>query len=338
MGLQRSKANYLNRYSSLSRQKALWGTNWKCLFLTFAVSLVVILFIQMINTQIDDGPAVSIGEKLPASEQSRCWLKHATKSGIFFIFSHRSYIDNTEELQPSCEESLMQLKRIGVNHIDLDLVLDERNKSNPHLIVAHPMEFKMNSKYYSPCANRGFDEMMQIVKRVFGEDYFLSMEPKAAWGMTIREYDDTALTDSPSAILEQLLEGIERHRMKGKCAAIVEINDKQNENELSLERNLMSHILQHCQLFRGIRLADKAPVSLEIYDIIMPTIEFHPSHPHNTDGKVIPTDLIKESIFWVVDNEVDLQYAADLQPLGIVSNSPRNIMKIMNDSTWCHED
>mmetsp|Transcript_28523 Transcript_28523/g.60435 ORF Transcript_28523/g.60435 Transcript_28523/m.60435 type:complete len:340 (+) Transcript_28523:172-1191(+) len=336
MGLQRSQASYLNRYSSISQHTSSWGTAVKCLYPIFAVSLVAILFIQKTTTQTDIAFGTAIN--VQASHESRCWLKYAAKSGIFLIFSHRSYVDNTQELQPSCEESLMQLKGIGVNHIDLDLVLDERNESDPRLIVAHPLEFKRKSEYYSPCANSGFDEMLEIVKKVFGEEYFLSMEPKAAWGMTVSEYDDAALTNTPSSILEQLLEGIERHRMKGKCAAIVELNNKRDQNELALERNLMGHILQHCQLFRGVRLADKAPVSMEDYDIIMPTIEFHPLHPHNTDRKVIPSDLDRESIFWVVDNEVDLQYAADLHSLGIVSNSPRNIMKIMNDAKWCHEN
>ena len=76
----------------------------------------------------------------------------------------------------------------------------------------------------------------------------------------------------------------------------------------------------------GIRLSDDVPTSLGDYDMIMPTIEFHPSHAHNTDGNVIPQSLWSQSIFWVVDNEDHLALAADMHPYGIVSNSPKNIL------------
>ncbi|KAL7527573.1 hypothetical protein ACHAXR_002019 [Thalassiosira sp. AJA248-18] len=290
-------------------------------------------------------------------KQHRCWLKHALESGEFKLFSHRSYYDNTQSdkersaTTTSCKDALVQLKHINVNHLDLDLVLGDLQQQHSHgeknnqqqLIVAHPMEFKGQSKYYSPCANTDFDEMIQTLKHVYaGNDFFISMEPKAAWGNTQKELDDVALTNSPSTILEELLKKIIQHELGGHCAVIAEINEvaQQHDNgqELEKERSLLKDISQHCQLFRGIRLLDDSPTSIgDGYAMIMPTIEFHPSHAHNTAGKVIPQSLWSKSISWVVDNEEDLDLAAELRPFGIVSNSPKNIVDIVKGSSWCGE-
>ena len=337
MSFQRHKTNSLNRYSPLS-QRNCWNSLTKRIVSVSLISIVIISITSLVlPDKVVGGDASSI--RSLESQKSRCWMKRALKSGDFVIFSHRSYHDNTQSNQPSCEESLSRLKKIGVNHMDLDLVMDEHATdavAKPRLLVAHPMEFKRMSDYYSPCANTEFDEMIDIVKRVYGTDeFFLSMEPKAAWQKTQQELDDVALTNLPSNILEQLLDAIQRHDLKGKCAAIVEINEAHDDNELEKERRLLNKILQHCQLFRGIRLSDEPPSSMGEYDILMPSIEFHPSHLHNTGGKVIPEELRKKSILWVVDNESDLQFAADLRPFGIVSNSPKNIVGIIDSSSWC---
>jgi hypothetical protein len=266
--------------------------------------------------------------------QNRCWLKRAFESGDFHLFSHRSYADSTQPEQPSCEDSLLELKSIGVNHLDLDLVLDESSGTSPRLIVGHPMEYKRTSDYYSPCANTEFDDMIQTLKKVYGQDFFISLEPKASWGKTQKELDDPALTNLPSSILGKLLEAVQRNELKGNCAAIVEINPAQDSEELDKEKKLLDGILEHCQFFKGVGISHEPPQSMGEYDIIMPTIEFHPLHSHNT-GKFIPLDLWKKSVFWVVDNEENLQFATDFRPNGIVSNSPKNIVSIINGPSWC---
>ncbi|KAL9180836.1 hypothetical protein ACHAXT_011289 [Thalassiosira profunda] len=274
--------------------------------------------------------------KLAGSKNDpRCWLKRALQSGEFHLFSHRSYYDNTSEQPPTCHNSLAALKELGVNSLDLDLVLDERDGRN-QLLVAHPMEFKQQSAYYSPCANTEFDEMMRILQSVFGREFFISMEPKAAWGNTETELGDAALTDRPSNILAKLLEKIKQHELKAEnCAAIVEIREGHDEPELEKERHLLQEIVKHCQLFRGVRLADEPPASMGGYDILMPTIELHPKHSHNTDRKTIPRLLWDKSLFWVVDNEADLALAAEMHPFGVVSNSPKRIVEIVGSSNWC---
>lgn len=124
--------------------------------------------------------------------------------------------------------------------------------------------------------------------------------------------------------------------MKGKCAAIVDINPAQADQELELEKKLLEGILEHCQLFKGIGFSyDPLPQSMGDYDKIMPTIEFHPNHPKNTDHKTIPKELLPTSVFWVVDNEEQLELVADMRPNGIVSNSPTKIISILYSNEWC---
>ena len=281
-------------------------------------------------------------------QMHKCWLKRALTLGKFHIFSHRSYFDNTQSMQPTCQEALEQLKSIGVNHLDLDLVLADKDPTtdDPHMhkiVVAHPMEFKHESDFYSPCGNTDFDEMISTLSKVYDGNFFISMEPKAAWKRTEKELHDLALVNTPSTILEILLLKIVQHNLGGNCAAIVpDIHDRevvvQDEHELQKERSLLDNISKQCQLFRGIRLADDAPTTLGRFDMIMPTIEFHPSHPHNIEGKAIPKHLLNKSIFWVVDNEVDLLLAAELQPFAVVSNNPKHLYDIMHGSNWCSSD
>lgn len=268
----------------------------------------------------------------------RCWLRHALESGEFQLFSHRSYCDNAQSEQPTCRESLLQLLDVGVSRLDLDLVLDDRNATRPKLVVAHPMEYKRQSKYYSPCANIGLDEMISLLREVYDNDFFISMEPKAAWGNTPKELQDAALTNFPSAILTALLETIRSRDLGGKCAVIAEVREEGlDDDELEKERTLLAATREHCEFFRGIRLADAAPSVMGEYDAIMPTIEFHPNHARNTGGKVVPKSLQRRSIYWVVDDEDDLKLAASLRPRGIVSNTPKKMVQIIEDSKWCEE-
>jgi hypothetical protein len=291
----------------------------------------IVLFRSIVNPRFDNSQSVSAST---GHTNDKCWLKYALKSGELKLFSHRSYYDNTQE-ETSCIESLTQLKDIGVTHLDLDLCLDQSD-SALSLVVAHPMEFKHELNYYSPCANTDFDEMIQALEHVYGNDFFISMEPKAAWGNTAQELNDAALTNLPSSIMKVLFDKIEQHDLRGKCAVILEINTEAHDgHEIRLERSLLKNILSYCQLFKGIRLKDDTPFALGEYDMIMPTIEFHPSHPHNFNGEVIARDLWSKSIFWVVDNEQDLVFAAELHPFGIVSNAPRMIVDIVESSSWC---
>ena len=281
------------------------------------------------------------------AETARCWMKDAFRSKEFILFSHRSFADDTHLQQPSCEDSLLELKQLGVNHLDLDLVLDIDSSTNiRRLMVGHPMEYKHITKQYSPCANTEFNDMIQILTRVFGDDFFISLEPKAAWKNTQHELEDPALTNLPSRILKQLHDDVERNFiLKDKCGVIVDTTYIYSEStssstphsheEVEQQRNYLSGILEYCTLFKGIGIKDEPPVLMGNYDMLMPTIEFHPSHPSNTRSKAVPTELNSKSIYWVVDNEENLQFAADLRPKGIVSNSPKTIIEILNSPDWC---
>ena len=124
--------------------------------------------------------------------------------------------------------------------------------------------------------------------------------------------------------------------MNGKCAATLDINPAQDDKELELEKKLLEGTLENCQLFKGIGFScNPLPRSMGDCDVIMPTIEFHPNHPHNTEHKAILEGLWPTSVFWVVDNEEQLELAADMRPNGIVSNSPKKIISILCSNEWC---
>lgn len=330
-----NRSNRLNIYSDKGSTLATSSRRRIALAGCFIIS-----FILLFKRVIDHLPSSSSSNN--EIRKNKCRLKQAINSGECQLFSHRSYYNAQKD---NCQTALEHLKRIGVNHIDLDLVLTDNNNNNydgiaPNsLIIAHPMEYKRTTKTYSPCGNTPFNEMIQLLKSVYndGNNFFISMEPKAAWGQTPQELNDVALINPPSKILEVLLELVEWNELAGHCAVIVELNShvwRKDEAEFSRQEELMRRLTQHCQWFKGIRLADNVQnLNVDQYDAIMPTIEFHPRHPHNIENKEMPHELWSKSIVWVVDREVDLEYAAELSPRGIVSNSPKEIVKILEG--WC---
>ena len=332
--------NALNVHSTAARYNSLLSK--RSIILSVCCLAIVLyeiprLLFGGINGQILRGELISASIK--KRKRNRCWLKTAMASGELKLFSHRSNTQSTDQ-PTSCHDALVKLKEMNVNHLDLDLVLDTRHGAKK-LVVAHPMEYKQQSRYYSPCANTDFDTMIQTLKQVYGSSdkgFFISMEPKAAWGNSAQEVEDVALVNTPSTILEVLLEKIKQNELKHHCAAIVELKKHAHDTEeVAKQKTLLKEILQHCQFYRGIRLADESPTSMGEYDMLMPTIEFHPAHPHNTAKKDIPKSIRSKSIFWVVDSEADLALAAELHPYGIVSNSPKNIVDIVKGPGWCDE-
>lgn len=274
------------------------------------------------------------------SSSTQCLLKQAVASGSFQIVSHKSFVDMTSPDQPkSCTDALKELKHIGVTRIDLDAILDMNDTAEPRIVIGHPMEYKRelkSEKDYSPCSNTSFDDMIHVLKSVYGSDFFISIEPKAAWHNTKKEQQDPALTNKPSDILKYLLESLQRHRLKkDNCAVIVELFDEHDSDEKEEEKAVLDQLLEHCSFYKGIRLSDKIPTSMEEYDVYMPTIEFHPNHSHNR-GAHFPSDLAHNSLFWIVDDINDLRLAAELRAKGIVSNVPKKILEIVrNDPAWC---
>jgi len=282
------------------------------------------------NGQQNNAPHTTTTTTTKTTTTSECWLNERIKSNEFLLFSHRSYVNVAAAVQPSCDKAIQQLQKLGVHHIDLDLIFDEFGTRE--LIVSHPTEFKRISKKYSPCSNMAFDKLIQILRKVYGDDYFISLEPKASWGRSQKEMDDPALVP-PSIILQSLLDAVRRNHLEQNCAVIVDIDSVQGE----LEKTLLDSLVTVCKLFHGVRISDELPVSMGVYDAIMPSVEFHPRHKNNNSGKgEIPTDVAANSLFWVVDDVEDLRLAADLRPYGIVSNVPEDIVSILNDPSWCN--
>lgn len=328
--------------SSLSKQHSSKQRLFKALKFITATLFIGFIYL-MIQT--------SVKKPTYTANENKCWIKKAISSHQLKLFSHRTFSNANLETQPTCEESLLKLKEINVNHFDVDLVLN-----GDELIVAHPMEFKRESSYYAPCSNLPIDEFLSLIQKVYtnDEDYFISFEPKAAWDNTDAQIEDQALTNLPSDILSKFQQAMQKHIMKHHCAAIVDIRTTDQTShpvqEIEKQKSIMKEILQICLHFSGIRISDPVPQSTGVYDYIMPTIEFHPHHPHNpyqkTDvdgGKLlrkgrhttIPDKVLKKSIMWVVDTAQDLEMAAELRPYGIVSNVPLVLHELVNQDSWC---
>ena len=285
----------------------------------------------------------------------RCWLKNALFTKKLTLFSHRSFIDAKASHQPSCREALLQLKKIDVNHLDIDLILSQDAIQKQKLIVAHPTEYKHELNNYSPCSNLEFDEFIAIVRDTYESEnsanpinptFFLSMEPKAAWDNTDVERNDAALTNFPSDILRELLNAILNNNLKGHCAVIVDIRFHHNvdhhaqthhdQNEIDIQKNFLNDMKEYCEYFISNRLSSGIPTTLTEFDKVMPTIEFHPHHPNNPfHNKFISKEILDESIFWMIDTEEDLHMVSELHPYGIVSNVPLQIYRILNEPSFC---
>lgn len=266
------------------------------------------------------------------TQTNECWLKDAFNRSDFVIFSHRSFVSGIDESNISCKDAISQLKAIGVSHMDLDLVFDEATET---LTVSHPMEFKKESNFYSPCSLLPLEEVIDLLYDVYQDNsWFISLELKASWGRTQKEQNDAALTE-PLQIMTALNDVLLHYNLvKTQCAVIVDASAVRGSQESEAFRKL----LDHCQLFSGKRQSDIVEDTMDVsgfhYDKIMPTIEFHPMH-HSNEGHFVPKNIDKHSIYWVVDTVEDLRLAADLHPAGIVSNTPYEMVSTIMDATWC---
>ncbi len=353
--IKNGKASFANKPQ---RKKSL-PTRKKVLPLV-GVVCVIVLSLKLIITQstfkrqkYDDRTSTSTSSKgmtkttttvattrTDNATSSQCWLKEAFDRDDFVVYSHRSFVSNSDQNQPSCKEALSELRKTKVNHVDLDLVFDENNTNNndePTIYVSHPMEFKKESSYYSPCSMTPLHQLIPLLDNEYGSGkWFFSLEPKASWGRTDKEINDVALVE-PLKMMTALLKILDQFKLKNsQCAVIIDANTVTGSDEV----NMFEQLLKHCQLFNGKRNTDIVDSTLDVgvyrYDKIMPTIEFHPDHAGNK-GLTVPENILQDSIFWVVDNADDLLLAAKLTPSGIVSNKPKEIVSIITSEAWCEQ-
>ena len=141
-----NRPNKLNIYSVKGGRPSSYSRRG----ITAAAGCLIVAVI-LLSKRILQQPSTSSSSEI---HESKCWLKQAINSGECQLFSHRSYYNAQTD---DCRTALEQLKSIGVNHLDLDLVLTENNNNNNNnnnngveangLIVAHPMEYKEQPKH-----------------------------------------------------------------------------------------------------------------------------------------------------------------------------------------------
>lgn len=362
----------------------------QCLFLWMMV-MAFLLWLILLFCWDDDSNTV-------ASPSERCALQDSFQKGDFWIGSHRSLADTASSqrllLEPSlatssqCRDGLRRLLKNGIFYLDLDLIYDAVHHQ---LVVAHPMEFQGTTQFYSPCAKQPLETVLTLLEEAATDvsksnsnnnnqqkqpSWFVSLEPKADWDRAATydsngNIDPTALLQEPLVLLEQTLAVLKKLNIPPtQCALYIDTNKldtKSNEQDSKLDIVTL-HLTRYCRLALAMKRSDRAkdllPKQPQVsYDYLVPTIEFHPTHPHHaaTTGhhslQQIQTSLLHRNdnlrvIYWIVDTAEDLERVAQLLLVlsddsnlsdiedstargGIVSNRPLEMVRILSAPSWC---
>ena len=273
-----------------------------------------------------------------STEADRCWLREAVLRGDFLIGSHRSMGDSHFARQPAtCLEGLAQLKSYNISYLDLDMIYDP---SSDQIVIAHPTEFKGTAECRSPCALTPLQSLFKLLQNVFEQEpWLVSLEPKVDW---YRTNDSKSLLKEPTVVLEHTLSVMEQFDMKPThCTLFVDAN-----RVIAAEEPLLNKLSRHCSLSYAVRRhegldAQKAVQRMD-FEYIMPTIEFHPSHPHYRDTTGIESlritqQTVPKSVYWEVDTKEDLERVASFRGAGLVSNRPLFVAELLQDPkhSWC---
>ena len=288
---------------------------------------------------------IRIGTYAIASESDRCGLQDAFRLGDFWVGSHRSLVDShwPQAQQPTCLEGLRQLYAHHVHYLDLDLIYDPTHRQ---LVVAHPMEFAGTTHVYSPCAKLPLETVLQLLDQAMPQSsWFVSLEPKADWDRT---HEANSVLQEPMVLLEQTLAVVQRLKIQpAQCTYYIDANKVQPQ-----EMTLVADIANHCSMALAMKRQDHGETlqkaeQLLHYEYLMPTIEFHPTHPNYlaTTGadslRVVQQSIPNiQSVYWIVDTAQDLERVAQLRQGfhgGIVSNRPLEMVRILTDQqyNWC---
>lgn len=262
------------------------------------------------------------------------------------VGSHRSLVDShtIQAEQPNCLEGLRQLNAHKIHYLDLDLIYDPAQQQ---LVVAHPMEFTGATQLYSPCAKQPLETLLQLLEQAMPQSaWFVSLEPKANWERLPPEQlqASQSVLQAPMVVLEQTLMVVQKLNLQpSQCTLYIDATQIE-----PVETAIATKLSKYCSLALAMKRdngeAAKRAARLWHYDYLMPTIEYHPSHPNYqaTAGVDALRDVqqsISKTVYWVVDTSEDLERTAQLQGYngGIVSNRPLEMVRLLIDSQskWC---
>ena len=199
------------------------------------------------------------------------------------------------------------------------------------------MGFLGTTDTFSPCALTPLPRMISLIKTPMPK-FLISLEPKADWDRT-HEYP---LLKDPATLLKETLRVVSHANLQlDKCTIYVDANKVQPKEEFFLEQ-----ISDYCSLAFAVRRFEGHDAQLAMekkkYDWIMPTIEFHPTHPNY--GETTGVESLKrvqfsvpKAIYWIVDTPIDLERVALFKGSGVVSNRPLEMVKMLTDRSygWC---
>ncbi|CAB9527887.1 expressed unknown protein [Seminavis robusta] len=130
------------------------------------------------------------------------------------------------------------------------------------------------------------------------------------------------------------------HVKPKQCTLYVDVNKVKHEESV-----VVDELAEHCTLSFAIRRQEaydaQQAVRLQRYDYIMPTVEYHPSHPNyastiGINALRVVQQSVPKAIYWIVDTPQDLERVALLRGYGIVSNRPLEMVKLVQDTrVWC---
>lgn len=356
MWFQRRIHAHRSNVSKMStRKKIFFIFTLLLLVIISVVPIILILFHVSEKThQLETEGTITSPSAGVISLSKECQLRTQFNKGNFVILSHRSFIAHSkqfsdavalatakvtakhtdteeEDKEPTCGDALKQLKKAGVNHLYVSIELKDVTDGHNHrqeIVVSHPMEFTQQSTSYSLCNDIPLRSFIGLLDKTYAKSkWFMSIEPHGSWGKTYGESDKPQLSSlaKPTDVMRGLLDEVFGSDNLGKynCGLVIDTTALYGMEEIITLRTIYGH----CKLL------------VFSYDFRMPTVRFYPDHKeyqYGSNGIVFPSYLKKHSIFWEVNDSEELKLAAALEPYGIVSNSPENMIKtITGDPNWC---
>lgn len=333
----RRRQIHSNDILSCGLRRIRFNAPWIC-----RLVILFVIYIWMRHKHVDTSNRTQNQQQLLLStEKDRCWLQEAFQRGNFLVGSHRSLGDSQLSKQPSCLEGLHQLYIHNIHYLDLDLIYDP---ATLQLVVAHPMEFQGTTQVYSPCANQPLEIVIQLLDQTMQRSWSVSLEPKADWDRT----QDNSILQPPILLLEQILKVVEKSQLESTQCSLIIDTSKVQSNEMPIVAKLaqycsFSFAMRRNQGVEIISASLQQQTTIFHYEYLMPTIEFHPTHPNyqattGMDSLRAVQQTVDQCIYWTVDTRQDLERAAMLRATGIVSNQPLKLVQCLTeDPSWCSQ-
>lgn len=254
------------------------------------------------------------------------FIKHRPKGcGSVQIWSHRGHLDSSspDSKSWSCQHVLTELKKNEIRHLDVDILFHEGNA-----IVAHPTEMGTDLGNFSPspCSRMLLTEFIEMLQTHFGEDFYVTMEPKSAWTQ------EGPFLSPPEKVVGGILDSLDKRPVPHqRCGVILDTWQAEDSRIAPLVYRIQQHCIMVTPFRRNVAPLDEKDVPPPAFKMMMPTHELF----GGPDGKWWLHKMHKahaQVILWVVDTVENLTKALKLDGVhGVISNHPVRLKKMYEE-------